>query len=575
MSEDGDILFKLIDKLDFIVEEHDYDYNKIEIIIKNNELYNSLTLDDQIVILEICMEKIEEKNKNPDINNKKIKKEKIKKEKIISNETKNNKCNTKNEELKPSVKDIQISLKKKHYTFGKEPEKIIMIKDKSGNMVSEGEALSSRTVAVIVEEINDAIYDRRAGIFNKVKAIPLPAQRSKEWFEMRNEKITGSDAGCVLNMNKHEPQFNFVLKKVFGSTFEGNYACYHGKVFEEVVTMMYELENNVKTEEFGLLAHEKIDMLAASPDGICSQYCLDGKTKSPLVGRMLEIKCPTMRKIKYKGNIIDNICPVYYYCQIQQQMESVDLDECDFIQCNIERYGSRKEWLEDTNENCDYKSKKHDLYRGVVIELLPKKLEIEDYTNNKINDLTIWNKATFLYPPRIDMTNKEIDEWILETLDNLKEDVILHKIIYWKLLEKNCTLIKRDKEWFQKQMPIYQKIWDYVLYLRLNLNVGNEWKEWIESLPRKYNDKIFMKLDELIKINNNKYITNINKDKDYYKILDLKKNASESEIKSAYFKLGKFWTSNEDLKKKELKKKLEEILEAQSILLDNLSNNNN
>lgn len=546
-----DPLHNLIQKLEFVIKEYNFDFNKIEIIIKNNELYTKLNIDEQLLVLEICMDKIE-KLKNND---------------------------NKQEEIKPSIQDIRTNLKKNNYTFGKKEVDIKYLKDNDGNLVTEGEALSSKTTAIITE-VSSKTYNRRAAIFNKVKEIPLPAQRSKEWFEMRNEKITGSDAGCVLSMNKHEAQYNFIVKKVLGSTFEGNQACYHGKLFEEVVTLMYEIENDVKTEEFGLLGHEKINILGASPDGICSPFCLDGKTKSPLVGRMLEIKCPTMRKIKFSGNIIDNICPVYYYCQIQQQMECVDLDECDFIQCNIERYASRKDWLEDTHEKYDFKSKKTNLYRGIIIELIPTVLEDNDYENNKIKDSTIWNKAIFRYPPRIEMSNNELEEWVFETLDNLEDNVKLHKIIYWKLLEKNCTLIKRDKDWFKKQLPIYEKIWYYVLYLRLNLNIANEWKEWIDNQPRKYNDKILKKLDYFIKLNNDKYIENYDCNNDYHEILQINKNSSESEIHDAYFKLGKFWSNKYNIKKKKMNKeeveiKLKQILEAYGILLDQLLKKSN
>ena len=57
---------------------------------------------------------------------------------------------------------------------------------------------------------------------------------------MRSEKITASDSGTVLGQNKHEPIYSFLIKKVFGSTFETNEACYHGKKFENIVTLMYE-----------------------------------------------------------------------------------------------------------------------------------------------------------------------------------------------------------------------------------------------------------------------------------------------------------------------------------------------
>ena len=45
----------------------------------------------------------------------------------------------------------------------------------------------------------------------------------------------------IVFENKHEATFNLIIKKVFGSTFGTNIYCYHGKKFENVVTLMYEL----------------------------------------------------------------------------------------------------------------------------------------------------------------------------------------------------------------------------------------------------------------------------------------------------------------------------------------------
>ena len=366
--------------------------------------------------------------------------------------------------------------------------------------LTEGEILSSTTIAIISEDISKTEFDRRANIFNKIRNIILPEQRSPEWFAMRNGKITASDGGAVLGMNKHEPVYNFILKKVFGSTFTTNDACYHGKKFENAVTLMYELLNDVKTEEFGLLGHPEHSFLGASPDGICSPYCRDNITSNKLVGRMLEIKCPLMRKIKYKGDIKDNICPIYYWCQVQLQLECCDLDECDFIQCNIEEYSDREEWLSDTNITCDYKSTKYNLERGIILELLPTKLNESDYQHNNITENTIYDKATFIYPPKIDMSLQETDNWILMEISKLQtnKDVRLNRIVYWRLKERNCTLIKRDKEWFKNNLGQLQKIWNYVEILREYNDISNEWKSWIDKLPKKYNDKILNKLEELI-----------------------------------------------------------------------------
>ena len=42
-----------------------------------------------------------------------------------------------------------------------------------------------------------------------------------------------------------------------------------------------------------------------------------------------------------------------------------------------------------------------------------------------------------LFPEKIDLTCKELDDWILTQLDNLPWGYTLHKIIYWRLVEQN------------------------------------------------------------------------------------------------------------------------------------------
>lgn len=361
-----DPLFSLINKIDTYVNT-EFDNNKIENLITSDEYYSQLSLDEQVIVMETLAEKLSFKS--------------MKKNKEVNNDI------NINEELNP---------------------------------LTEGEIMSSRGSAIILETITNEEFVRRENIFNNLRSIVLPEQRSPEWFAMRSGKITASDGGTVLGKNKYEAQYNFILKKVLGSTFETNEACYHGKKFENAVTLTYELVNNTKTEEFGLLGHPDYYFLGASPDGICAPVCRDDITPNPLVGRMLEIKCPLMRKIKYKGDIIDTICPIYYWCQVQLQLECCDLDECDFIQCNIEEYINRTEWINDTNSEYDYKSIKYNLERGVLLEILPAKLEDNDYKNGIITENVIYDKAIFIYPPKIDMTNDEIDKWILNELEILE-----------------------------------------------------------------------------------------------------------------------------------------------------------
>ena len=467
-------MFELLNMLDNIIyANYTEDYDKIEFIIKSNDMYKCLDMDEQEILLEEVKEKhtaIMEKKKNlTDVN--------------------------------PTYKDAKPYLKKSNYKHGHIVEQPELYANSEGIMMTEGEIMSDRVKAKMIKEPTEEDIIRRSNIFNETKILSadMPAQKSEGWHALRYNTLGGSVAGTVLSMNKHQPQYTVIIDKVLGAEFKGNAWTYHGNVFEDVVRMMYEYNNDVHTEEFSSMAHKTNKILAASPDGIVSPYARDLKTPTKLVGRMLEIKCPTQRKIQYAGDIKDTICPIYYWCQIQQQLECLDLDECDFIQCNIERYESRDSWIADTNPECEFKSRKYNNLRGVVIELIPLKLNECDYNEKgHYADMTIWTKTKCLYPPKIDMKLKELDDWILSQLSNLPWGYTLHEIIYWRLVEQNCTLVLRDKEWFNSQLPTYNKIWNYILYLRENLDVIEEWVGWIEGQARKYNNKIMMKLDELI-----------------------------------------------------------------------------
>ena len=488
----------LISKYTNIISINNIDnYNKIENDIIHDILYNKLDMDEQLVVVDMIKSNID------NINNKVQIVEKPKEHAVYAVE--------KPKYNKPKfglayMNNIDLNEyhpKSSTYNYNKK----ITIDTSNGNYVnndskelSEGALLSSITKALLLEPISEEIYIKRSNQYNFLRNIELPEQRSKAWFDMRNNKITASDCGAVLGENKHEPQFNFVMKKVFGSTFETNLACYHGKKFENVVTLMYEYVNDSIVDEFGLLGHPEHKFLGASPDGICSPFCRDGKTPCQLVGRMLEIKCPLMRKIKYSGEIKGEICPDYYWCQVQLQLECCDLEECDFVQCNIEEYRSRQDFLDDTNPSCDFKSKKYGIERGVVIELVPNKLGETDYTDGKLANETIYDKTSFIYQPKLDMSLQELDNWILLELNKLetKPTVRLHRVIYWRFIERNCTLIKRDKPWFEKNLEKMRTIWSYVEFLRENKEVATEWKTWLDAQSKKYNDKVFNKLIELI-----------------------------------------------------------------------------
>jgi len=356
----------------------------------------------------------------------------------------------------------------------------------------------------INEIYNDSIkipkkYQKIWNQFMKLYKTPQPEQRTPEWYVYRSERITASDAATAIGEHAKEKDPNkLIIKKCDPDffPFEDNIFCHHGKKYERIATMIYEHIENVKITEFGCLPHPTIPFLGASPDGICSRSTLDHKF-SPLVGRMLEIKCPYTRQIQIEGKVDDGICPHYYYLQVLLQMECCDLDECDFIQCRLTEYQNRFDFINDEQENtehyrCEYntkttvKAKKINLdnrwLKGCIIQFLPK---------DKIGDPNAFYSAKYIYPPTLNFTPDEYDIWVNKTLSELNKNTegqkllkeyYFDKVLYWKL-EKTCVLlIERDVKWFETNLPKFKNFWDKVLYYRQN-------PDKLEELKQKYKKK--------------------------------------------------------------------------------------
>jgi len=341
--------------------------------------------------------------------------------------------------------------------------------------------------------------------FQKLKALPQPEQRTKEWYEYRHNRITASDTAAAIDLNPYEPVENFILKKTDPNyAFLDNDNVYHGKKFEQVATQIYEHIYNAEVIEFGALPSEKYNLLGASPDGICSSRTLDNEF-SPRLGTMLEIKCVVQRQIETSGNIKGTICPFYYYCQVQQQLECCELELCDFWQCKILEYQSREEYLIDKRTNTfhtyDNNAKKMEisnlLKKGIILQFYPF-----EFKPQFEGDKQEW-KSKFIYPPRIDMNEKEYDDWVLYTLNNLQDkykDIIqthyFHKIIYWKLDQSHNQPIKRDRSFMQNILPILNDTWELVKYYRNNLDKLDE----LRVIEKKR--KIYRKMITEFTINN-------------------------------------------------------------------------
>jgi hypothetical protein len=205
-----------------------------------------------------------------------------------------------------------------------------------------------------------------------------------------------------------------------------------GNKYEEVAVLIYKHRNNIDVLEFGCLRHPSIPFLGASPDGI-TPY-----------GIMLEIKCPTSRKIT-------GIPPRYYWCQVQGQLEVCELDRCDFLECALKEYESETEYLNDNFES-NYKLNKFENEKGLVVEFFRKdtKSFYFDYSPVCIigDELTNWK-------------NKIIEK---HTANN--SNIMYSSFSYWYLEEVSCIPIYRNQEWFNEAKVILGEFWSKVLKYR-------------------------------------------------------------------------------------------------------------
>jgi putative phage-type endonuclease len=310
---------------------------------------------------------------------------------------------------------------------------------------------------------------------------PQPEQRTKEWFDYRYNRITASDTATAIDCNPYESVESFICKKCDPNfPFLDNDFVFHGKKYEQIATSLYEHLYNSKVTEFGCVPSDKHKMLGASPDGISSKSTLDYKF-NPKLGYMLEIKCPFVRPITNKGAIAGDICPYYYYCQVQQQLECCDLEYCDFIQCALVEYPDRETYLRDVDhkfiitEDVDGRLMNEEkapqvMNKGYVLQFLPKVFEKKFDGDKHIY------KGFWVYPPRLNMTQHQYDLWALNSISTWQKDYpeiaeshFFDRILYWKINNAHTVTIPRDKEWFAKVFPVLQDTWAKVCHYREHL----------------------------------------------------------------------------------------------------------
>ena len=305
-----------------------------------------------------------------------------------------------------------------------------------------------------------------------------PEQRSPEWYEYRHNMITASNIWKVFGS---ESQYNSIIYEkcipfeaggisTSGTSFVNTDSTLHwGVKYEPVSIMLYESLYRTTVDSFGCIQHPKYKCIGASPDGIINDEA------SERYGRMLEIKNIVNREIT-------GIPKEEYWIQMQLQLETCDLDECDFLETRFKEYENETMFYADIRTN-NIVVEKIDTVSDVDVKLsLENIVECADHHEQSDKDWTtipevekdtvrgiilhfvkndfIDNSPHYIYMP-LDMAidKTEIDEWIKTKKNELKSTHALYKVIYWYLDEYSCILVKRNRPWFSAAVPKIEEAW--------------------------------------------------------------------------------------------------------------------
>lgn len=269
------------------------------------------------------------------------------------------------------------------------------------------------------------IQEKIAYIENK----PQPEQKSNEWYMFRHNLITASSAWKVFKSQSTINQLIVEKCKTldllkYDSVNTGT-PMHHGNKYEDVSIMFYEHKYKTKVRDYGCIQHDTYSFLGASPDGI------NVDPSSDRYGRMLEIKNPTTREIT-------GIPKEDYWIQMQLQMETCNLHECDFLETSFKEYEDEEAFINDGT----FTYSNNDELKGIIVYFMKQGKPLYEYM-----PLYISKHAYEIWYDNIMETHSDLT-WITN--------------IYWRLEEYSCILVLRNREWFKHAIPYIERVWKLI-----------------------------------------------------------------------------------------------------------------
>lgn len=164
-------------------------------------------------------------------------------------------------------------------------------------------------------------------------------QRTESWYN-KTEFLTASEIEAIwkgprtrgtLIQSKVSPGPLGPNTRLAVSRAETN-AFDWGIRYEPLVKKLLEEKHSVQIQDLGRIMHPSYPRLGASPDGLITS----APATSPLLGSLIEIKCP-------KSRVIDESIPRGYWMQMQIQMQVCNRPSCEYVEVKFEEGCSDEE----------------------------------------------------------------------------------------------------------------------------------------------------------------------------------------------------------------------------------------
>jgi putative phage-type endonuclease len=280
-----------------------------------------------------------------------------------------------------------------------------------------------------------AIISKQINYLSNVKQ---PQQKTSEWYEFRHNLFTASSIWKIFGT---EAQVNSIIyekcKPYNSNNFIRSNSMDWGNFYEPISIKIYEHLYNTSVKDFGCIQHQDHIFIGASPDGI------NVDTKSKKYGRLIEIKNIVNREITDQPK-------EEYWTQMQLQMETCNLDECDFVETRF------KEFEEYSDFNAFLLTDTH-FCKGVILSFIGRNHITYDQetVEKKTESFIIYNDSD-------DISPENIYDWINTQKETHKNQYILLSIRYWYLDEFSCLLVKRNSYWFQSAIHKIRSTWEII-----------------------------------------------------------------------------------------------------------------